>query len=128
MSKGIGGACRKVLEDEKIVLYEYSSYNLNEKKYRNDEHIFDGIIKIQRTSLIEVKVHWKLNQLVTKCICQDIPIEILLSNGDITIKNCSNCWQISDEGYDFIALHFCYYILRKYQSDGQLPELLSYDI
>lgn len=135
MSKGIGGSCRKVLEDEKIVIYEYSSYNLNEQKHRNDKHIFDGIITIQITSLIEIEIHQKFNKfhnnknkLVRKRVCNDIPLEMLLSNGAITIKNCSNCWQITNEGYDFIAAHFCYGILRKYQEDGGLPEKLAYDV
>lgn len=135
MSKGIGGRCRKALEDGNIVIYEYSSYNLNELKYRNDKHIYDGIITIEKASLIEPEIHQKLKKcpngkkkLIKKRICIDIPLELLLSNEKIKIENCSNCWQTSNEGYDFIALHFCYDILRTYQRDAELPEILSYDV
>lgn len=135
LSKGIGGSCRKVLEDENIIVYEYSSYNLNEAKYRNDEHIYDGIIKIERVSLIEPEIHKKLKKcsngekkLITKRINVDIPLALILSHKKIKIKNCSNCWQKTNEGYDFIAVHFCYDILRRYQKDGGLPERLSYDV
>ena len=35
MSRGIGGNCRIVEEDEHTVIYEYGGYNLNEPEYRN---------------------------------------------------------------------------------------------
>ncbi|WP_160680284.1 hypothetical protein [Clostridium sp. C8-1-8] len=47
MSKGIGGACRKVLEDKKRVIYEYSAYNLNYINLENVNNIFDGVIIVQ---------------------------------------------------------------------------------
>lgn len=135
LSKGIGGCCRKVLEDDNIIIYEYSSYNLNISKYRNNKNIFDGIITIEKASLIEHEIHQKLKKfyngkkkLIIKRVCSHIPLDFLLSNGKITIKNTGNCWQLSNEGYDFIALHFCYDILRRYQKEGRLPRILSYDV
>lgn len=136
LSKGIGGGCRKVLEDDNIIIYEYFSYNLNIPKYRNDKKIFDGIITIEKASFIEPEIHRKLKKfrngkkkLIIKRVCSDdIPLESLLSNGKITIENTRNCWMLSNEGYDFIALHFCYDILKRYQKDGEVPEKLSYDV
>ena len=43
MSRGIGGNCRIVEEDEHTVIYEYGGYNLNKSEYRNPDYIFDGI-------------------------------------------------------------------------------------
>ena len=47
MSMGIGAYANLIALDEKLVIYEYGSYNLNETKYRNANHICDGIITIQ---------------------------------------------------------------------------------
>ena len=135
MSKGIGGCCRKVLEDDNIIIYEYSSYNLNIPQYRNEQKIFDGIITIEKADLIEPEIHEKLKKihngkkkLITKQVCRDIPLEDLLAKGKIIIKNSNNCWQKLSGRYDLIAIHFCYNILKRYQQDGKLPESLSYDV
>ena len=63
MSKGIGGCCRKVLEDDNIIIYEYSSYNLNIPQYRNEQKIFDGIITIEKADLIEHEIYEKLKKI-----------------------------------------------------------------
>ena len=44
MSLGYGGTCKKELEDENMVIYSYSSYNLNEEQFRNPGRIYDGTI------------------------------------------------------------------------------------
>ena len=48
MSRGIGAHANLVLEDENTVIYEYGGYNLNEPEYRNENHIYDGMITISR--------------------------------------------------------------------------------
>ena len=134
LSKGIGGCGRKVLEDEKIVIYEYSSYNLDNPQYRNDKQVYDGIITIEKASLIEPEIHQRIKKingkkkLIIKRIGVDIPLKVLLSSGEIKIENCSNCWLKSNEGYDFIALNICSRIFREYQQDGELPEIVSYNV
>ena len=57
MSKGIGGSARVVMQDENTVVYEYYVYNLNEEEYRNREHIYDGIITIDKRFLAEPEIH-----------------------------------------------------------------------
>ena len=49
MSRGIGAHANLVLQDDKTVIYEYGGYNLSEEKYRNEAHIYDGTITIQRS-------------------------------------------------------------------------------
>lgn len=135
MSLGFGGACRKVTEDDKIVIYEYSVYNLNETDCRDTIGIFDGTIAIDKKSLVEPEIHEKIKKmpsgrkkLITKRIRVEVPIQELFSHGRIRIKNCSHCWQISIEGYGIIALHFIFYIFLRYQEQGELPESLSYNV
>lgn len=49
MSIGIGVYAKLALKDEKTVIYEYGSYNLNDALFRNKAQICDGIITIQRS-------------------------------------------------------------------------------
>lgn len=50
MSRGIGAYANRVLQDDETVIYEYSGYNLNDEKYRNETRICDGIITIKKSS------------------------------------------------------------------------------
>ena len=62
MSIGIGGYARIVMQDADTVVYEYGAYNLNEVAYRNPDNIYDGIITIDKQSLVEPKMHEKLKK------------------------------------------------------------------
>lgn len=42
MSIGIGAHANLVFEDEQTVIYEYGGYNLDDSKYRNENHLYDG--------------------------------------------------------------------------------------
>lgn len=135
MSKGIGGACRKVLEDEDTVVYEYSVYNLNEPKLKDVSNIFDGAIIIQKSRLVEPEIHEKFRKSQSggkKLLIKRIPVNVdfskLFSENMITIENCSNCWQKTIEGYDIIGLKLCFKIFNEYQKIGYLPESLGYDV
>lgn len=57
MSRGIGGNCRVVEEDEHTVIYEYGGYNLNKPEYRNPDRICDGLIVINKRDLFESDTH-----------------------------------------------------------------------
>ena len=41
MSVGHGAFCKKLSENDECVIYAYSSFNYNNKKYLNDERICD---------------------------------------------------------------------------------------
>lgn len=49
MSIGIGAHANLIAEDKNTVMYEYGSYNLNDPQFRNENHLLDGFITIQRT-------------------------------------------------------------------------------
>lgn len=134
LSRGIGGCGRKILEDDTIVLYEYSSYNLNDDRYRNENNIFDGVITIEKACLVEPEIHEKIKKvngkkkLIIKRVRADVPYETLFSNGKIKIENSNNCWLTTNEGYDIIAVHLCFRIFSSYQEDGELPEKIGYNV
>lgn len=135
MSRGIGGNCRIVEEDEHTVIYEYGGYNLNKPEYENPDYIFDGIITIEKSALIEPEIHTKIKrmqggkkELVTKRIPREVPYMELIESGKIEIQNCSNCWRTFSLGKDMIAYYLLFRIFDKYQEDGVLPSTVSYNV
>lgn len=134
MSRGIGGAARKVLEDEETVIYEYGVYNLNEQNYRNTDSICDGIITILKSALIEPEIHIKKKKtssgrkkLITKRIKVDVSIEDLISQRLIVIENSSYCWKTVN-GIDIMAIRLCIQLFEKYQIEGSLPDKVGYHV
>ncbi len=135
MSKGIGGSARVVMQDADTVVYEYYAYNLNEEKYRNSEHTYDGIITVDKHSLVEPEIHEKLKkrpsdrkQLVTKRIPQDVDYSALIAAGQISVENSKFCWRTLDNGIGLIAMHIIFKILNLYQSEGAVPEAVGYHV
>lgn len=63
MSRGIGAFVKLVLEDSETVIYEFGSYNLNDARYYNEEHICDGIITIARNCFAEPEIHEKMKKM-----------------------------------------------------------------
>ena len=88
MSRGIGGSCRIVEEDEHTVIYEYGGYNLNKPEYRNPDRICDGLITIEKSALVEPEIHIKIKRMqggnkkvVTKRVPREVPyIELIGEN------------------------------------------------
>lgn len=135
MSRGIGGNCRIVEEDEHTVTYEYGGYNLNKPEYRNPDHICDGLITIDKNALVEPEIHTKIKRTqggkkksVTKRVPRDVPYIELIESGKIEIQNCGNCWQTLQSGKDMIAFHLIFKIFNMYQEDGILPSTVSYNV
>ena len=63
MSIGAGGSARIIMQDADVVIYEYYAYSLNEEKYQNTEHIYDGVITIRKNSLIEPETHERVKKM-----------------------------------------------------------------
>ena len=129
MSVGHGGFCKKLVEDDNFVIYEYYSYNLNEKIFANDEKIFDGFITIQKNSLVEPILKEKVKKFSNgqrkkfyKKILANFSICELIDSDKIQIENCSHTWKILSNGADFIACKLCRKIFLYYQLEGDLPE------
>ena len=130
MSLGYGGGCRKVAEDENFVLYEYFSYNLS---FDDREKIFDGLIMIKKSSLIEPERREKFRRMpsgrrkkFTKNILREVPLYELIESGDVQIENCSHAWKFLPNGVDIIAYRMCRKIFEEYQQGGTLPKKSGY--
>ncbi len=135
MSKGIGGAARVVMQDGDTLVYEYYAYNSNEEEYRNPEHIYDGIITIDKRSLVEPEIHEKLKkqpsgrkQLITKRIPREVDFSTLIAAGQISVENSKFCWRTLDNGIGLIAIHIIFSIFNLYQSEGAIPETVGYHV
>ena len=134
MSLGYGGTCKKELEDENMVIYSYSSYNLNEEQFRNPGRIYDGTITINKSCLIEPEIHEKIKRmpsgrkkLIVKRIPKGIDISEMIEQGQLQIENSNNTWKTL-QGFDYIAISLCRLIFREYQLNGSLPEKCSYNV
>lgn len=137
MSRGIGTYANLILQDDNTVIYEYGGYNLNEEKYRNEAHIYDGTITIQRSCFLEPEIHEKIKKMpngkkkpVDKRVTVEVDYPRYIEDGLIVIENCSNCWKTTnDEKYiDIMALHILYYLFLRYQEQGKMPEYISYNV
>lgn len=121
MSIGIGAIARLVLWDDVTVIYEYGSFNLNEYIYRNENHITDGYIIIQKVCFAEPEIHEKIRKMPSgkkRPFVKRIPVSVdyphMIENGLIEIQNCSNCWETIGKKILTLWLHvYClnYFIL-----------------
>lgn len=80
MSRGIGGSCRKIFEDENTVVYACAVYNCNQPGWKKCAGIFDGRIELhKRLCLVGSLTERPFSQAVYS-------------------TNASNCWQTAPEG------------------------------
>lgn len=130
MSLGYGGSCRKISTDADFALYEYSSYNLNVDAC---EKIFDGLILIKKSALVESERREKFRRMpsgrrrkFTKIILRKVDISELIDSGDVEIENCSHAWHFLLNGIDRTACCLCRKIFDDYQREGTLPDKCGY--
>ena len=71
MSKGIGAHANMVAEDKNTVIYEYGGYNLNDPKYRNEDHLYDGVISIQRDCFAEPEIQEKVKKILIEKLTKE---------------------------------------------------------
>jgi hypothetical protein len=137
MSRGIGAHAKKILEDDKTVIYEYGGYNLNEPEYGNENHILDGNITILKKCFVEPEIHKKLKKMPSgrkKLITKRIPVSVdygkMLEDGSVKVDNCSCCWKITEDdlSVDVMACHILFKMFRIYQEEGKIPEYISYNV
>ena len=102
---------------------------INEEEYQNREHIYDGIITIDKRSLVEPEIHEKMKKqpsgrkkLMTKRIPREVDYIGLITAGKINVENSKFCWQILNNGMGLIAIHIIFKIFDLYQSEGAIPE------
>lgn len=114
MSIGYGASCRKVSEDSMNILYEYYSYNLNEKELRNPNRIYDGTILIQKSCLAESSIHTKFKRIpnskkktIEKRITLKVNLSERLSSGKIKITNSCFAWHFIENEIDIMSIRLC---------------------
>jgi len=118
MSLGYIGYCRKSLEDENIVYYEYSGADWNNPD--NDlesEMAYDGEICISKNILEQTRtkakqqteyINWTYNAI---------------ENGDANIiLPCKNAFTRGTDKIDYIARHCLLKIFKRAYHDGVFPE------
>ncbi len=132
MSLGIGAHANLINEDKDSVIYEYGGYNLNDPKYINEEHLFDGTITILRDCFAEPEIHEKkMPSKRGKKVVKRIPVDVdygeMLADGRIVVENCSNCWHTTknDLHVDVMACSLLFYIFLRYQEEGGIPKVIS---
>ncbi|MCH5325360.1 MAG: hypothetical protein J1E39_09100 [Eubacterium sp.] len=132
MSRGYCASCRMAAENEQEILYEYTCYNIGEGDWKRHSETYDGSILIQKAAFAEPYIHMKKKKmpsgrkkLIVKRIRSNVDYSALLSEGRITIENCSGAWQIVG-GVDFMALRLIWKIFDEYQDIGEVPEKMSY--
>ena len=137
MSKGIGTNANLIFQDDTTIIYEYGNYNLNEEDLKDNNHIYDGTITIQRSCFLETKIHSKLKKkrngkkkLITKKIIVNVDYPKMLKNGSIVVKNCSQCYNTTNDekNVDIMVCHILYYLFLKYQEQGKIPRNISYNV
>ena len=126
MSMGYGGACKKAAEDDRGILYQYMSFNLNLPNA--GEQVFDGSIYIGKTCFIEPEIHEKFKRMpsghrkqIIKRIRRNIPLEEYLQSGKAVIENCSRTWVMDAEGRDMIARRLVHELIGRYMDEGEVP-------
>ena len=102
-----------------------------------DAHLYDGMITISRACFVEPEIHEKIKKMPSgrkKVISKRIPISVdygkMLEEGLIKVENCSNCWQVTEGKMhiDVMVCHILFYVFRKYQEEGKIPEHISYNV
>ncbi len=135
MSLGYGGWCLISSQDKEKVIYKYGSYNLNYDANKNDNRISDGAIIIDKSSFVEPDIHKKIKRLpngkkkvIVKRIGVDVPFESLIQDNKIIIQNTNNTWKVDESGNDFIARQLIHKIFSTYQQNGELSEMISFNV
>ena len=137
MSRGFGACANKIIEDSEIVVYEYGGYNLNDPKYWNEDHLYDGSITIAKKCFVEPEIHQKLKKMPSgrkKLVVKRIPVSVdfgqMIEDGLIEVQSCSNCWQLTEDEphIDIMVCRLLLKLFDQYQEDGIIPEHVGVDV
>jgi hypothetical protein len=54
----------------------------------------------------------------------------MMEDGTVIVENCSCCWHTTEDdlAVDVMACHILFYIFRRYQEEGEIPEYISYNV
>lgn len=128
MSLGFGSKCQLVAMDQDMVLYSYSSFNINLPNYEEYIDNLDGIILISKNyfpqpTIVKKRVRKpnKKKVWLEKKVYPEVDVNKLFQDGDIIIVNSSGCWEKNINGIDREALHLLFSIKQKYINSGEIP-------
>lgn len=135
MSLGIGAFAEKDFEDAGIVSYKYGVYNLNESKLRNQAHIADGTIIINKECFVEPEIHDKIKRIngrkkkVSVRVPREVDIVELIRNERIIIENSkfSRKMLYEENHTDVMAFRLISLIFKGYQTDSVIPDHVGFD-
>lgn len=131
MSLGIGGFAYLVLADDNTAIYQYGNFNWNIEDCKNYDKVADGLIVIPINCFVKAEIRQKKKKmpngkkkLVDKKILKDVDYRKLVSEGVITVENCSNTWLLTedDQKVDVMAFSILCHIFRDYQEMEKLPD------
>lgn len=110
MSLGYTGTCRKVAEDDHIVIYSYAGENWNDRwnSKQGDLQLLDGMFTIQKDSF---------------CTCLEKCMQTNAINID---RKCKNAFGKPDIPCDYIAWRLLHRIFDYHQKNNQFPEQASF--
>lgn len=127
MSLGYGASCKLVLSDENWYIYEYTSYNINLKNYKEAMENYDGIIILhkdffQKPKIIRKKIKRPSGKKkwIEKKQYDELDWDTMFKDGKIVIENSSHCWDTSN-GIDRYALKLLFYLEIKYTEEEIIP-------
>lgn len=110
MSLGYTEICKKVAEDDSIVIYSYAGENWNDggKSKRGDSQLPDGMFTIYKDPVY-------------------IDIESCLQSGRIKIdRECKNAFQRPGIAVDYIAWMLLNHIFTYYKKNNHFPAQESF--
>lgn len=128
MSIGYCAYSRKILEDEKTIIYEYTCCNIGVGDWEKAKKTYDGCIVVEKDAFVEPTVHEKIKKmssgrkkLVTKRIHNAVDYSKLIKEGKIKIENCSGAWKMID-GIDCMAWKLVRKMFDEYQDTGIISD------
>ena len=110
MSLGYIGICKKVAEDDHIVIYSYAGENWNDggKSKPRDSQLQDGMFTVYKGSFC-------------------VNIESAMQSGGIKIdRECKNAFQRPGVAVDYIAWRLLSHIFTYYRKNNQFPFQASF--
>ena len=133
MSIGHCGYADLVLADDVLAIYTYCCFNLNSGDFERFRRMADGELYIDRDAFVEPEIHEKIIRRPSgrkvksvKRILRWVPIEELIADGKIKVKNASGTWQTIESGTDIMAIRILRGIFKEYQETGTVPEHIGW--
>ena len=110
MSLGYIGICKKVAEDDSVVIYSYAGENWNDdgKSKRGDSQLQDGMFTIYKGSF-----------------CTDVGRHVQLGGIEID-RECKNAFQRPGIAVDHIARMLLNHIFTYYKKNNHFPAQESF--